>query len=860
MSASGQSRNMFQDLNEPGRITAILGPTNTGKTHYAMDRMLAHSSGIIGFPLRLLARENYDRAIAIKGKDQVALITGEEKILPKSARWFLCTVESMPLDIDVAFVGIDEIQMCADPDRGHIFTDRLLHARGSSETMFMGAESIQNLLSSLVPDAEVITRPRFSILTHVGPCKANKLPNRSAIVAFSAANVYAIAELIRRQRGGAAVVLGALSPRTRNAQVGMYQAGEVDYLVATDAIGMGLNMDVDHVAFAALEKFDGRRLRKLTPSELAQAAGRAGRHMNDGTFGTTIDAGILDDDTAERIEEHRFDGLEKIYWRNTDLDLSSLAALRNSLNQRPSRPGLIRARTADDELILDRLRKEADVAEAAKGIERIQLLWDVCQIPDFRGVMSDAHANLVMAVYRHLTSKTERLPTDWIAANVKRLDRIDGDIETLIGRISGIRTWTYVSFRSDWIVDSEHWQNQTRAIEDRLSDALHDRLTQRFVNRKTSALISKLKDNPDLMAAVRNNGDVLIEGEPVGRLSGLKFVFDDVVDGDAARAVANAALRALRVEMSRKARLISDIPDTELALSAPSDRNMPRLQWNGVDIARIVSGSTPLRPSISVIADDILESHDRVIIEQRLQSWLTSTIERIFDGLEKLQDSELKGAARGLCFQLREGLGSLKREDAATQIDALTRDDRRQLKALGIRIGRDMAYMPVLLKPEAVMWRALLWALTNNYENIPSLPAPGRVSIPLQKNDDIAFLEACGYRALGPIAVRIDMAERLSSKAWLLSKSGPFVAPADLISLVGSSGEQFPQVLTALGFRRTQRKTPDGTLENQYAPNRNKFAKKQPATAKTRTTSRAIVVDPDSPFAKLKDLSFGGQR
>ena len=858
--ASGQSLDMSQDLNEPGRITAVLGPTNTGKTHYAMDRMLAHSSGIIGFPLRLLARENYDRAIALKGKDQVALITGEEKILPKTARWFLCTVESMPVDLDVAFVGIDEIQMCTDPDRGHIFTDRLLHSRGSAETMFMGAESIRNLLIQLVPDAEIITRPRFSVLTHVGPCKVNKLPTRSAIVAFSASNVYAIAELIRRQRGGAAVVLGALSPRTRNAQVGMYQAGEVDYLVATDAIGMGLNMDVDHVAFAALEKFDGRRVRKLTPSELAQAAGRAGRHMNDGTFGTTIDAGTLDDDTAERIEEHRFDSLEQIYWRNTDLDLSSLAALRKSLSRRPSLPGLHRARTADDELILDRLHKETDIAETAKGPERIQLLWDVCQIPDFRGVMSDAHANLVMSIYRHLTNKTERLPTDWIAANVKRLDRIDGDIETLIGRISGIRTWTYVSFRNDWLVDSEHWQNQTRAIEDRLSDALHDRLTQRFVNRKTSALISKLKDNPDLIAAIRKNGDVLIEGEPVGRLNGLKFEFDDAIDGDAARAVANATLRALRVEMSRKTRQISDTTDKEFVLSVPKVTSIPNLQWNGVDIARIISGTAPLRPGISVIADDILEPHDRILIEQRLQSWLTGTIERVFADLMKLDNNELKGAARGLCFQLHEGLGSLKRGDAAMQIDALTREDRRQLKAFGVKIGRDMAYMPALLKPEAVKWRAMLWALSRNYECIPILPTPGRVSIPLHKDDDVEFLEASGYRALGPIAVRIDMAERLSSKAWVLSKSGPFVAPSDLISLVGSNLEQFPQVMTALGFRRIQRKSSDGTPENRYAPNRNNFNKKHKNSKEKTKPTKMEVVDPDSPFAKLSELSFGGRR
>jgi len=851
---------MLQDTNEPGRITAILGPTNTGKTHFAMDRMLAHSSGMIGFPLRLLARENYDRAVAIKGKDQVALITGEEKILPKNARWILCTIESMPLDLDLAFVGIDEIQMCSDPERGHIFTDRLLYARGIEETMFMGAESIRNLLESLVPDAEIVTRPRFSVLTHVGPCKVSKLPNRSAIVAFSASNVYAIAELIRRQRGGAAVVLGALSPRTRNAQVGMYQAGEVDYLVATDAIGMGLNMDVDHVAFAALEKFDGRRVRKLTPSELAQAAGRAGRHMNDGTFGTTNDAGTLDDDTAERIEEHRFDSIDQIYWRNSDLDIKSLEALRNSLARRPSITGLQRTRTADDELILERLCKEPDVVDAASNSHRIQLLWDVCQIPDFRGVMSDAHANLVMAIYRHLTSKSERLPNEWVAANVKRLDRIDGDIETLIGRISGIRTWTYVSFRSDWVTDAEHWQNQTRAIEDRLSDALHDRLTQRFVNRKTSALIAKLKDSPDLIAAVRKNGDVLIEGEPVGRLNGLKFEFDDIIDGDAGRAVANAALRALRVEMSRKARQISDTNNDEFNLSTPDDNKIPTLQWNGVSIARMISGVSPLRPGVVVIADDILEPHDRIAIEQRLQSWLTAKIETVFSALFDLNESDLKGAARGLCFQLHEGFGSLKRDDAAAQIDALTRDDRRQLKAHGVRIGRDMAYMHALLKPEGMKWRALLWALSQGYEQIPPIPSPGRVSVPVHKGDDLAFLEACGYRALGPIAVRIDMAERLSSKAWLLSKAGPFVPPAELVSLVGSSLDEFPKVMAALGFRRTRRKSSDGTLEDRYAPNRSKADKRKNTGQRRRNaTTKTPRVDPDSPFAKLKDISFGGQ-
>lgn len=848
---------MAAAFDEPGRISAVLGPTNTGKTHYAMERMLAHASGMIGFPLRLLARENYDRAVAAKGKEQVALITGEEKILPKDARWFLCTVESMPVDREFAFVGVDEIQMCADPDRGHIFTERLLHARGRSETMFMGAETIRPLLKRLVPDAEIVTRPRFSVLTHIGPAKINRLPARSAIVSFTASNVYAIAELIRRQRGGAAVVLGALSPRTRNAQVEMYQTGEVDYLVATDAIGMGLNMDVDHVAFAALKKFDGRRIRHLTAPELAQAAGRAGRHMNDGTFGTTAEAGTLADEIAERIEEHRFDALEHIYWRNTDLDLSSLAALRSSLNQRPTVVGLSRTRPADDELIFDRLRKEPDVVSTAKGKKRVQLLWDVCQIPDFRGVMSDAHANLAMSIYKHLTSGAERLAPDWVAANVKRLDRTDGDIDTLIGRIAGIRTWTYVSFRNDWVLDAEHWQQRTRAIEDRLSDALHERLTHRFVDRKTSVLINKLKDNPDLTAAVRTNGEVLIEGEPVGRLEGLRFHFDRLIEGDAGRAVANAAHRAVRTEVARKARMVASSADKDFTLESNEQGRIPRILWQDTGIARLVTGKSMLRPDISVIGDELLDAHERTRVERRIQAWLEGRIERVFQDLFKMQSDALKGAARGLGFQLLEGLGSLRRGDASEQIDALNKADRKQLRDLGVRIGRDMAYMPALLKPDAIYWRALLWSLHRGYLDIPDFPAPGRVSVPINKRDDLDFLEACGYRPLGPLAVRIDMAERLTSKAWLIAKNGPFAPTPELLSLIGATLDDFPGVMRAIGFKRIQKKTEDGTSEDRYRPMRAKERSGPPQKRRKIPREPAPAPDPHSPFAKLKDLSIG---
>lgn len=853
---------MPNDLNDSAEINAVLGPTNTGKTHYAMSRMLGHSSGIMGFPLRLLARENYDRAVAQKGPDQVALITGEEKIVPKDARWYLCTVESMPLEKDVAFVGIDEIQMCADPDRGHVFTDRLLNARGRSETMFLGAETIRPLIKELVPDADIVTRSRFSVLTHTGPKKVSRLPNRSAIVTFTANDVYALAELIRRQRGGAAVVLGALSPRTRNAQVGMYQAGEVDYLVATDAIGMGLNMDIDHVAFATLKKFDGRVIRPLGAAELAQAAGRAGRHMNDGTFGTTAEAGTLDDDIAERIEEHRFDPLQHIFWRNNDLDLRSIDALRSSLKQRPPLSGLKKARIADDEVILDRLRQDEDVLSTATTVDQVQLLWDVCQIPDFRGVMSDAHANLALSIYQHLTSKDQCLPVDWMSNHVTRLDRVDGDIDTLIARIAGVRTWTYVSFRTDWVSDSLHWQERTRAIEDRLSDALHERLTQRFVDRKTSVLVSKLKDSADLAVAVRANGEVLIEGEHIGQLNGLRFTFEDVIEGDAGRAVANAAIRALRSEVVRVTRHINDAPDSAFTFEAPKNQQMPHILWEDAPIARFSKGASVLSPDVTVITDDILEPHDRDVVHARLMTWLKKQIDTVFYGLRRLDDPSLKGAARGLSFQLREGLGSLWRGDAAAQIDALSRDDRKHLRKLGVRLGRDMAFLPAVLKPEGIRWRALLWALADNRTSVPPLPDAGRVSIPVTRTTDRAFLGACGYRILGPLAIRIDMAERLTSKAWLLAKNGPFEPTAELTSMIGASNAELPDVLKALGFKRIQRKAKitnaDGIEEtikvDKYIPIR-AGKKKESAKAKSgKTTTPAQIFDPDSPFAKLQGL------
>ena len=478
-------------IGAPGpRLTAVLGPTNTGKTYLAVERMLGHASGMIGFPLRLLARENYDRIRKLKGERAVALVTGEEKILPASAQYFVCTVESMPLDRPVGFLAVDEIQMAADPERGHVFTDRLLHARGLDETMLLGADTMRPLLRRLLPGLEVITRPRFSTLSHSGPRKPTRLPPRSAVVGFSAAEVYRIAEMMRRVRGGCAVVMGALSPRTRNAQVEMYQAGEVDYLVATDAIGMGLNMDLVHVAFAGLSKFDGRAPRRLTPAELAQIAGRAGRHMNDGSFGTTAEVGALAPETVEAIENHRFDAVSALMWRNSDLDFHSVATLKASLEQRAPDRALIRAREAEDQQALAALGRDDEILHRIGGPATVRLLWEVCQIPDFRKVMSDTHARLLGQIFRHLTSAVARLPNEWVAGQVARLDNAEGDIDTLMARIAHVRTWTYISHRADWLADPASWQERTRAVEDKLSDALHRSIDPAFRRSSPSRAVA----------------------------------------------------------------------------------------------------------------------------------------------------------------------------------------------------------------------------------------------------------------------------------------------------------------------------------------------------------------------------------
>ncbi len=819
------------------RVRAVLGPTNTGKTHLAMERMLGHASGIIGFPMRLLARENYERAVAAKGKGRVALITGEEKIVPAGARYFVCTVESMPVGRGAAFLAVDEIQMCADAERGHVFTDRLLRARGEEETMFLGADTMKRRLRQLVPDIEFMERPRLSTLTYAGSRKITRLPPRSAVVAFSAADVYAIAEIMRRQRGGAAVVMGALSPRTRNAQVAMYQAGEVDYLVATDAIGMGLNLQLDHVAFAEKRKFDGRAPRDLTAAELAQIAGRAGRNMNDGTFGTTGDVEPFDLEIVERIENHAFEPLRTLMWRNSDLEFASPEALLASLAAPPPAPGLVRAGSADDARILATLAREPDIARLAAGAHAVALLWEVCRVPDFQKGMRESHTRLLGRVYRYLMAPAAKLPTDWVANNVARVESTDGDIETLVQRIANVRIWTYVSFHSDWVEDAAHWQERTRAVEDRLSDALHARLTQRFVDRRTARLVRRRGEREVLAVAVGPEGDVHVEDHFVGVLEGFRFNPDITGRGTAARAVINTAERALAGEIAGCLRRLEADGDDAFAL-APDGV----VSWRGAAVGRLAPGPGKLQPRVKPAASGLLTPEQRHRLGQRLARWLEGAVGARMGPLLEASRADLAGPARGIVFELGEGLGSVPRRRVESQIGALGRADRKGLRELGIRLGRESVFMPSLVKPAAIEMRALLWAAHTGASALP--PPPGRVSLAVKDGVAQEFYEAAGYRILGPLALRVDMVERLAARAWSLSRGGPFAAGPELLSLAGCGSGEMVEVLAALGYRGT---ATGNAITYVRAPRR-----------KARATPRRAAVsrhEANSPFAKLRGLA-----
>jgi ATP-dependent RNA helicase SUPV3L1/SUV3 len=779
----------------PSRVTAVLGPTNTGKTHLAVERMCGHASGMIGLPLRLLAREIYDRVVALKGKASVALVTGEEKIVPGRPDYWVCTVEAMPLERSVDFLAVDEIQLAADPSRGHIFTHRLLNARGRYETMFLGAATMAPLIRRLLPDVQIETRDRFSVLSCTGPKKLTRLPPRTAVVAFSADAVYAIAELIRRQRGGAAVVMGSLSPRTRNAQVALYQSGEVDFLVATDAIGMGLNMDVNHVAFAALRKFDGKKTRWLTPPEVGQIAGRAGRYTRDGTFGVTGECEDMDPDLVAAVEEHEFEPLVAAEWRSGRLDLTTLPNLMGSLAQPPQRQGLRLAAEALDETALRRLAAEPEIAHAVRDRAKLIKLWDACQIPDFRKTTLDEHLRLVREVFEALTGPGARLGEDWIAPQFSALDTTSGEIDVLAGRLAQVRTLAYLANRPQWLRNADHWRGQTQALEERLSDALHDRLKARFVDRRTSVLMKALKDS-SIYAQVSDAGQVTVEGETVGTLSGLVFTGEVSTTTVADRTLRAAARRAVEPEVVR--RLGALAADQDKAFDLLPDGS---ITWNGAQVAALTKDARPFQLRVR-LHGDLGQPAARERAARRIEAFLAGESQRRLQSLHRLNaaltNGKLKGLARGIAWRLVEAWGLIDRAEVEADLQALSTAERRSLRALGVHLGAHSLWLPQLQTKRP---RAFLAAFAT-----------------LQPADSPLGLAAHGLRRVGALTVAAETLER-----WAEARREARGAPLEA------------DVLAALGWTEADAKAVAAALK--------KAAPKPPEKIKPPR--------PDSPFAAL---------
>ena len=842
-------------------LTLVLGPTNTGKTHLALERMTGYASGMIGFPLRLLARENYDRLVRKLGVGKVGLLTGEERILPVGARYLCCTVESMPLDANADaelanrrfdFVAVDEVQLAGDRERGHVFTDRILHARGAFETMFMGAETAAPLLKALLPDAKFEFRDRMSRLAYAGPKKLTRLPRRSAIVAFSAADVYQIAEFVKRQRGGAAVVMGRLSPRTRNAQVELYQNGDVDFLIATDAIGMGLNLDLGHVALSADMKFDGRQMRKLLPSEMAQIAGRAGRHMNDGSFGVTDGCHALEPEMIDAIEQHRFAPLRAFYWRSRDLAFSSIDQLLGSLEAPPPLPFLFRKGDALDHQALTALASRDDIRSAVSGARDVRLLWAVASIPDFRQSLHENHYDMLANIFLTLVAKGV-LGNDMVAKAMAQLDRVDGDIDTLMTRLAYIRTWTYITHRSDWTDNPIEWQDRARSIEDRLSDCLHGRLSERFVDKRAAHLSRRLKETKNLIASVKDDGTVLVEGEEVGRLDGFTF-HPTLADGEDKAPILAAARRGLPDEIERRVRAFVASADPAFRLGADGV-----VKWREAEVARLVKGDGLYVPRPELVSSDLLSIDQTQRMAQRLVGFTAAHVETILgrlivletpdaapvgdhkpktelksaavpadapitdapaadaaaadapatdapatdapaaDAPQDVTQTSLSGAAKGIAFILYERLGSVPTAEIGHLTRVMQESDKPRLARLGLRFGVETVYMPELLKPAQIELRSLLFSLANGafFEGAP--PPAGRVAIDAIADVPDAYWLAVGYRRLGQRVMRVDMVERVAMLVRVAARQGQFKIAEDMLSLAGATREQMALMLLDLG-------------------------------------------------------------
>ncbi len=777
------------------RIIAILGPTNTGKTYVAIEKMLEYKTGIFGLPLRLLAREVYDKCIDKVGVEKVALITGEEKIIPSTANYFICTVESMPKNMNVDFIAIDEIQMCADRERGHIFTERLLESRGKKITMFLGSQVMENMIKKLVEDVEFQKKERFSKLSYTGIKKISRLDRKVAIIAFSIEEVYAIAELVRRQKGGAAVIMGSLSPKTRNSQVGLYQSGDVDYLIATDAIGMGLNMDINEIYFSNLKKFDGKKTRRLNLIEMSQIAGRAGRYKNDGGFGTTGDCETLNSDEIEKIEKHQLPETKTIYWRNSNLDFKNPKNLIESLEQKPNQNNLLRTMDSLDESVLRFfLKKGANNIIYHKNLE---LLWECCQIPDFEKKAYGQHINIIDKVFQFLSTRKKRIPSTFMKEQIKGLEKDHGNVDLLSHRLSNVRTWSYVANKKNWVENSDYWVQLTKNIEDKLSDKLHDELTKSFIDKKISILSRSLKQDLVLNTEINNQNKVFIDEQLIGELKGLKFfieVTSKTLDTDI-KSIKKAARKGVEKELVKRVEEI--LTNKEISIN-----NDCIIMWKKNPIARLKKGSDYLSPEIDIIADDALDNNAKLRLLNFLNKWLVEYTNNVLGDLIKLNNYKISNQyLRGLVFQLYEKNGVIKRKDVENIVKLIPLEERKKLWGLGIKIGRYHIYLPKMLKPKAVEFRISLWKIFHGLSGKNQIPKSG-LNFLINLNFDKNFLLLCGFEKFEEFFIRIDILEKLFIKILENTKDKKFKVNSEMMNLLGCSKENFYKLMNYMNYKK----------------------------------------------------------
>ena len=820
------------------KITAVLGPTNTGKTHLAIETMLSFDTGMIGFPLRLLAREVYDKVIKNTGLDKVALITGEEKIIPPNAKYFLCTVESMPIDKQLDFVAVDEIQMCADHERGHIFTDRLLNLRGTKLTMLMGSNTIKNIISNLDDDIEFINRNRLSKLSYTGHKKISRIQRKTAIIAFSAEEVYAIAELIRRQKGGAAIVMGSLSPKTRNAQVELYQSGDVDFLVATDAIGMGINMDLDQVYFSNLKKFDGRKLRKLNLSEIGQIAGRAGRYLNDGSFGITGECKEINAEEVDLLENHKFEEIQYLFWRNSNLNFNNPASLIKSLDERPNKKWLQKINECEDEKALKFFLRDKNLDNVEFDEKKLNLLWECCQIPDFVKKTYGNHYQVIESVFKYLNSENGKISNEYMRLQLLKLDKLDGNVDSLSNRIANVRTWSYVSNKNNWIENQNYWIEKTKLLEDKLSDRLHEELTKTFIDKRASVLARGLKQDMEFETKILENNEVLIDNQFIGKIKGLKLELDlkkGALETDI-KSLKKAARQNVGPELIKRIERIIETGLIEL-------KDDFKIYWQKSPIAKLISGRDYLNPNIELIADDILEHNQTQKLINYLEKWLKNKIDTVLESLVDLKNLKEKNSSiKALAYQLYENNGVLERNKVAEYLKDLGQNERKILRDLGVKFGRYHVFLFKLIKPEAVSLRTLLWK--NYYQKYFNLKPP-TFGLNFLEDDKIKnrnFMLLCGFEKFDNIYVRIDILERLFVQIINTNteKEKEIKMNSDMLNLLGCSKNNFKKLLKNMGYKIFEK---ENDIFFKYNPRKN-FKK----------TSKKIIKE--NPFGVLKNLNL----